>query len=210
MKNSLEGSNIILFKLTIHAPPTPTFFLKVCSIIVSHQQFREFVEKGLDLMSVAPLERSSLKNILQMVPTHLKKLRAPLEQLLREINDGYLLSVKRASGMSSTKIKVWHSGTDITWVNWHSFFGLQLQWNIHSDTQRWMKRENPVSCHLTDRSKLVGHKGECWTYVLPVSLLHSVFLTYLGWSLISKCYFQDWRYIQNPGGWPSSRQRGRW
>lgn len=95
-------------------PPPLFFFLKVCSIIVSHQQFKEFIEKGLDLMSVAPLERSSLKSILQMVPTHLKKLSAPLEQLLREINDEYLLSVKRASGVSSIKIKVWHSGTDIT------------------------------------------------------------------------------------------------
>lgn len=65
-------------------------------------------------MSVAPLERSSLKNVLQMVPTHLKQLRAPLEQLLREINDEYLLSVKRASGMFSIKIKVWDSGTDFT------------------------------------------------------------------------------------------------
>lgn len=65
-------------------------------------------------MSVAPLERSSLKNILQMVPTHLKKLRAPLEQLLREINDDYLLSVKRASGVSSFYIEVCCSGTDNT------------------------------------------------------------------------------------------------
>lgn len=59
------------------------------------------------MISVAPLERSSLKNILQMVPTHLKKHHCtPLEQLLREINDEYLLAVKRASGMSSIKIKV--------------------------------------------------------------------------------------------------------
>lgn len=55
---------------------------------------------------MAPLERSSLKNILQMVPTHLKKLSKPLEQLLREINDEYLLAVKRASGVSSINIKV--------------------------------------------------------------------------------------------------------
>ncbi|XP_029700711.1 dynein heavy chain 7, axonemal-like isoform X1 [Takifugu rubripes] len=60
-------------------------------------QFKEFIEKGLDLISMAPLERSSLKNILQMVPTHLKKLTTPLEQLLREINDQYFLAVKRAS-----------------------------------------------------------------------------------------------------------------
>lgn len=73
--------------------------------MVSHQQFKEFIEKGLDLMSVAPLERSSLKNILQMVPTHLKKLSALLEQLLREINDEYLLSVKRASGAFSIQMK---------------------------------------------------------------------------------------------------------
>lgn len=64
-------------------------------------------------MSVAPLERSSLKNILQMVPTHLKKLSAPLEQLLREINDEYLMSVKRASGVCSIKIKVRYSESDI-------------------------------------------------------------------------------------------------
>lgn len=83
------------------------FFNHSFSILVSHQQFKEFVEKGLELISVAPLERSSLKNILQMVPTHLKKHHCtPLEQLLREINDEYLLAVKRASGMSSIKIKV--------------------------------------------------------------------------------------------------------
>lgn len=75
-------------------------------MIVSHQQFKEFIEKGLDLISMAPLERSSLKNILQMVPTHLKKLSTPLEQLLREINDQYFLAVKRASGASAINIKV--------------------------------------------------------------------------------------------------------
>lgn len=69
-------------------------------------------------MSVAPLERSSLKNILQMVPTHLKTLNAPLEQLLREINDEYLLSVKRASGVSSLHPRACSSGTAGTSTNW--------------------------------------------------------------------------------------------
>lgn len=73
-------------------------------------------------MSVAPLERSSLKNILQMVPTHLKTLNAPLERLLREVNDEYLLSMKRASGVSSVHISACCSGTDITSINWYSFF----------------------------------------------------------------------------------------
>lgn len=95
---SYSKPRIILFKPTIHLISP---FLKDRFHIVFHQQFKEFVEKGLNLMSVAPLERSSLKNILQMVPTHLKKLQAPLERLLREINDDYLLSVKRASGVHS-------------------------------------------------------------------------------------------------------------
>lgn len=137
LTGSHSKPNIVLFKPTIHLF---FHFLNRCSS-VSHQQFKEFVEKGLDLMSVAPLERSSLKNILQMVPTQLKTLNAPLERLLREVNDEYLLSMKRASGVSSVHIRDCCSGTDITSINWHCFFKknslhLSFQWNTHSDTQR--------------------------------------------------------------------------
>lgn len=129
LTGSHSKPNMVLFKPTIHL--FFFHFLNVCSF-VSHQQFKEFVEKGLDLMSVAPLERSSLKNILQMVPTHLKTLNAPLERLLREVNDEYLLSMKRASGVSSVHIRTCCSRTDITSINWHCFFKKKISSTVIS------------------------------------------------------------------------------
>lgn len=65
-----------------------------------------YIEKGLDLTNVAPLDDYWLKNILEMVPCHLKSLNAPLELLVDEINEEYLSSIRTAIGMYSIIFKV--------------------------------------------------------------------------------------------------------
>lgn len=181
--------------------------------MVSHQQFKEFIEKGLDLMSVAPLERSSLKNILQMVPTHLKKLSALLEQLLREINDEYLLSVKRASGAFSIQMKglvswIWYPLNKLEFVfffpSFHcEFSGIYIQ--ILKD--KW--RGN-IQWSATSQTGVSGTQRRMLNGPF-LYLCSSLCLSHVLTDLLSlNVHFQGWRYIQNPGGWPSSRQRGRW
>lgn len=64
--------------------------------ILSCQRYNYYIQKGIDLESVAPLEDSWLKNIQEMVPYHLRSLSTPLELLVDEIKEDYFLSVKTA------------------------------------------------------------------------------------------------------------------
>uniref|UniRef100_A0A3B4YVU2 Dynein axonemal heavy chain 7 n=1 Tax=Seriola lalandi dorsalis TaxID=1841481 RepID=A0A3B4YVU2_SERLL len=58
--------------------------------------YNYYIQKGIDLENVSPLEDSWLENILNMVPCHLKSLYTPLELLVDEIKEDYALSVKTA------------------------------------------------------------------------------------------------------------------
>lgn len=70
--------------------------LKMVYNIISCQRYNYYIQKGIDLENVAPLEDSCLANIQKMVPCHLKRLRTPLELLVDEIKEDYLLSAKTA------------------------------------------------------------------------------------------------------------------
>ncbi|XP_044073688.1 dynein axonemal heavy chain 7 isoform X2 [Siniperca chuatsi] len=59
-------------------------------------RYNYYIQKGIDLENVAPLEDSWLENIQDMVPCHLKSLSTPLELLVKEIKEDYVLSVKTA------------------------------------------------------------------------------------------------------------------
>ncbi|GLD71075.1 dynein heavy chain 7, axonemal-like protein [Lates japonicus] len=64
--------------------------------ILSCQKYNYYIQKGIDLENVSPLEDFWLKNILSMVPCYLRSLNAPLELLVNEIREDYLLSIKTA------------------------------------------------------------------------------------------------------------------
>lgn len=70
--------------------------LKFFSYILFHQKYNYFIQKGLELKDVAPLEDSCLENIKGMVPCHLRSLNAPLELLVDQIKEDYLFSMKTA------------------------------------------------------------------------------------------------------------------
>uniref|UniRef100_A0AAQ5XW12 EF-hand domain-containing protein n=1 Tax=Amphiprion ocellaris TaxID=80972 RepID=A0AAQ5XW12_AMPOC len=55
-----------------------------------------FIQKGLDIENVVPLQDSWLKNIHEIVPCHLRSLSTSLEQLVDEIKEDYLFSMKTA------------------------------------------------------------------------------------------------------------------
>ncbi|XP_041805973.1 dynein heavy chain 7, axonemal [Chelmon rostratus] len=59
-------------------------------------RYKDYIQKGIELENVAPLEDSWLENIKEMVPCHLKRLSAPMELLVDEIKEDYLLSIKKA------------------------------------------------------------------------------------------------------------------
>ncbi|XP_030285119.1 dynein heavy chain 7, axonemal isoform X1 [Sparus aurata] len=59
-------------------------------------KYNYFIQKGLELKDVAPLEDSCLENIKGMVPCHLRSLNAPLELLVDQIKEDYLFSMKTA------------------------------------------------------------------------------------------------------------------
>ncbi|XP_034417782.1 dynein heavy chain 7, axonemal [Cyclopterus lumpus] len=59
-------------------------------------RYNYYIQKGIDLEHVAPLEYSWLENIQKMVPCHLRSLRTSFERLVDEIQEDYLLSVKAA------------------------------------------------------------------------------------------------------------------
>ncbi|XP_067372006.1 dynein axonemal heavy chain 7 isoform X2 [Channa argus] len=62
----------------------------------SEVRYNYYIEKGIDLENVSPLDNLWLKNILAMVPWHLKNLTTPLEALVDEIKEDYLHSIKTA------------------------------------------------------------------------------------------------------------------
>lgn len=74
--------------------------LKMDCNILSCQRYNYYIQKGIDLENVAPLMDSWLENIQDMVPCHLKSLSTPMELLVDEIKEDYLLSVKTAICMS--------------------------------------------------------------------------------------------------------------
>ncbi|XP_049904030.1 dynein axonemal heavy chain 7 [Epinephelus moara] len=59
-------------------------------------RYNYYIQHGIDLENVAPLEDSRLGNIQKLIPRHLKSLSTPLELLVDEIKEDYLLSVKTA------------------------------------------------------------------------------------------------------------------
>ncbi|XP_058478991.1 dynein axonemal heavy chain 7 [Solea solea] len=59
-------------------------------------KYKYYIEHGIDLKNVAPLEVSWQENILGRLPSHLRSLNTPLELLINEIHNDYMLSVKTA------------------------------------------------------------------------------------------------------------------
>ncbi|CAJ1078792.1 dynein heavy chain 7%2C axonemal [Xyrichtys novacula] len=59
-------------------------------------RFNYFIQHGIDLENVAPLEDSWLANMRDMIPDHLTSLRTIMEPLEKEIKENYLHSVKTA------------------------------------------------------------------------------------------------------------------
>lgn len=74
--------------------------------ILSCQRYNYYIQKGIDLENVSPLEDFWLESILKMVPCHLKSLNTPLELLVDEIKEDYLLSVKTAIGIYITHPRI--------------------------------------------------------------------------------------------------------
>uniref|UniRef100_A0A665VEB7 Dynein axonemal heavy chain 7 n=1 Tax=Echeneis naucrates TaxID=173247 RepID=A0A665VEB7_ECHNA len=59
-------------------------------------RYNYYIENGIDLENVSPLEDSWLESILDLVPCHLKSLNTTLDLLVNEIKEDYLHSVKTA------------------------------------------------------------------------------------------------------------------
>ncbi|KAM6984938.1 dynein axonemal heavy chain 7-like [Aplochiton taeniatus] len=55
-----------------------------------------YIRNGIDTEHVAAMEDSWLENVLELVPSHLKRLTRTIELLSDEMRDDYLLSVKKA------------------------------------------------------------------------------------------------------------------
>ncbi|XP_074514231.1 dynein axonemal heavy chain 7 isoform X2 [Sebastes fasciatus] len=77
-----------------NAPPCGSS--KFASKREREMRYNYYIQKGIDLENVVPLEDSWLDNIQEMVPSHLKSLSTPLELLVDEIKEDYLLSIKKA------------------------------------------------------------------------------------------------------------------
>lgn len=73
-----------------------------CPKNVSRQGYDNYIQKGIDLEDVSPLEDSWLESIQEMIPCHLQSLSTPFHLLVDEIREEYLLSVKEAIGILST------------------------------------------------------------------------------------------------------------
>ncbi|XP_047456328.1 dynein axonemal heavy chain 7 isoform X2 [Mugil cephalus] len=58
--------------------------------------YNYYIQRGIELGNVAPLEESSLQNIDEMIPCRLKSRSVPQKLLVNEIKEDYLLSVKAA------------------------------------------------------------------------------------------------------------------
>ncbi|XP_070694441.1 dynein axonemal heavy chain 7 [Pempheris klunzingeri] len=59
-------------------------------------RYKYYIQKGIDMVNVAPLEDSWLENIQKMVPCHLRSFSILLELLVDEIKEDYFFSVKTA------------------------------------------------------------------------------------------------------------------
>lgn len=69
--------------------------LKCCNIL-SCQRYNYYIQEGIDLENVAPLEDSWLENIQGKLSCELRSLSTPMEPLVDEIKEDYLLCVKTA------------------------------------------------------------------------------------------------------------------
>ncbi|XP_036417740.1 dynein heavy chain 7, axonemal [Colossoma macropomum] len=59
-------------------------------------RYNYYIRHGIDIEDVAPMEDSWLENILDLVPSHLKRQTTTIEALSDEIREDYLFSVQKA------------------------------------------------------------------------------------------------------------------
>uniref|UniRef100_A0A3B4DBH6 Dynein axonemal heavy chain 7 n=1 Tax=Pygocentrus nattereri TaxID=42514 RepID=A0A3B4DBH6_PYGNA len=60
------------------------------------QRYNYYIRHGIDIEDVAPMEDTWLENILDLVPSHLKRQTTTIEALSDEIREDYLFSVQKA------------------------------------------------------------------------------------------------------------------
>uniref|UniRef100_A0A3Q3KEU7 Dynein axonemal heavy chain 7 n=1 Tax=Monopterus albus TaxID=43700 RepID=A0A3Q3KEU7_MONAL len=77
----------ILFKMSLP-------LLKMICNTLPCQRYKYYIQKGIDLDHLSPLEDSWLENILEKVPQQLKSLSIPLQLLVDEIKEDYLMALK--------------------------------------------------------------------------------------------------------------------
>ncbi|XP_033990468.1 LOW QUALITY PROTEIN: dynein heavy chain 7, axonemal [Trematomus bernacchii] len=77
--------------------PAPTFGSSKSTTKTNRGKgYDNYIQKGIDLEDVSPLEDSWLESIQGMIPCHLQSLSTPFHLLVDEIREEYLLSVKEA------------------------------------------------------------------------------------------------------------------
>ena len=83
--------------------------LKMVYNISSCQKYDYYIQHGIDLKHVSPLDDSWLENILEKVPCHLRSQSPSQKELVKEIKEDYLFNVKKAIGIYSTHAKIFGS-----------------------------------------------------------------------------------------------------